>query len=184
MMEHYWKTSKVLNFLQNVMCQPRTTWISLWPAERICLFYVWWNVKNINNVRWKKFDQKLQIEYKVADSASLFPCKQVLLYHAKWATLTAYSIWHVWRNLRQPIIAFRRLKDNNENYADYEELRRLRIWWILVSGFSITLQGLNKSLQLTYLKKNWILYLCWPNISFCVCYPLLLKKQDFPQNQG
>ena len=38
-------------------------------------------VKSINNLRWKKFDQKPQREHKVADLASLPPSKQVLLYH-------------------------------------------------------------------------------------------------------
>ena len=53
------------------------------------------------------------------------------------------------------------------------------IWWVIKSGFSIILQKLNniflteQSLRLTYLKDSWILYFCWSNISFCVCYPLL-----------
>ena len=34
-------------------------------------------------------------------------------------------------------------------------------------------------LQLTYLKESWILYLCWSNISFFVCYPFFTKKARF-----
>ena len=48
--------------------------------EFVCFVYGT-NVKSINNVRWKKFDKKLQREHKVADLASLPPIKQVFLYH-------------------------------------------------------------------------------------------------------
>ena len=48
--------------------------------EFVCFVYGT-NVKSINNVRWKKFDKKLQREHKVADLASLPPFKQVFLYH-------------------------------------------------------------------------------------------------------
>ena len=42
---------------------------------------------------WKKFDQKLQLEHKEADLASLPPCKQALLCHAKKANLIAYMTY-------------------------------------------------------------------------------------------
>ena len=42
---------------------------------------------------WKKFDQKLQLEHKEADLASLPPCKQALLCHAKQANLIAYMTY-------------------------------------------------------------------------------------------
>ena len=93
MWENYWEISKTFNFLQNVRCQPIMTRRCLWRAARICLLCADAKVKSINNVRWKKFDQKLQHEYKVADLASLPPCNQVLLYHAKRDNLIAYMTY-------------------------------------------------------------------------------------------
>ena len=61
-------------------------------AEFVC-FVHGANFKGINNVRWKKFDQKPQREHKVADLGSLPPRKEVDLYHAKRANLTAYMIY-------------------------------------------------------------------------------------------
>ena len=66
-------------------------------------------LKVSNNVRWKKYDQKLHREHKVADLASLPCCKQVFLYRTKRTNLT---IQHMWRSSVQPVIEIPEIKDH------------------------------------------------------------------------
>ena len=56
--------------------------ISFDQLEKFVCFVYCAKRNNVNNVKWKKFDQKLQKEHKAADLASLPPCRQVLLHHA------------------------------------------------------------------------------------------------------
>ena len=50
--------------------------------EEFVCFVCCAKVDSINNVKWNKFDHKLQRKHKVADFTFLTPCKQVHLYHA------------------------------------------------------------------------------------------------------
>ena len=75
--------------------------------EFVCFLYGA-KTKDINRVRWKIFDKKLQKEHKVTDLALLPPCNQVLLYHAKRANLIAY----VWRNSAQPNITMPEINEH------------------------------------------------------------------------
>lgn len=84
-----------------------TTEIFTQLEEYVCFLYGV-KTKDINHVRWKIFDKKLQKEHKVTDLAILPPCKQVLLYHIKRANLIAY----VWRNSAEPNITMPEINEH------------------------------------------------------------------------
>ena len=87
--------------------------------EKCVCFVFGGNIRNISNLRSIKISAREEIWSKASEriqssTFGFFTSLQayVLLYHAKRTNLTAYSIWHMWRNLRQPIIAIPEIKDH------------------------------------------------------------------------
>ena len=82
MLEDYWEILKFLTYFKAPATSHEQHGDLFDQLEEFVCYVYCAKANSIHNVNWRKLDQKLQREHKVADLASLPPCKQVLLYHA------------------------------------------------------------------------------------------------------